>query len=273
MNIPLKPKDVIDNAQLREIFKCSPQGGMRRSHKTNTLVLISNHVGSIYADRWIDEVLHYTGMGQSGDQELDATQNKTLNESQTNGVEVHLFEVFVDKEYTYVGQVQLTESPYQETQPDKDGEGRRVWVFPLRLLSGAPTVLDEPSYRAEAERRAKKAARLSDNELKNMIAKTRRKTGTRKTHAIQYDRDPYIAEWAKRRSGGICQLCDQSAPFLNSKGEPYLESHHIIWLSKGGDDTIENTVALCPNCHRKMHVVNASEDREKLIAGNLGQTD
>ncbi|MFX8626972.1 HNH endonuclease, partial [Acinetobacter baumannii] len=25
-----------------------------------------------------------------------------------------------------------------------------------------------------------------------------------------------------------------------------------------------NTVALCPNCHKKMHVVNAEADREKL---------
>lgn len=268
MNIPIRPEDVIDNAQLCEIFKCAPQGGMRRSHETNTLVLISNHVGSIYADRWIDKVLHYTGMGQSGDQELNGTQNKTLNESQTNGVEVHLFEVFADKAYTYVGQVQLASSPYREMQPDKDEKERKVWVFPLRLLSGAPTVLDESRYRAEAERRAKKAAKLSDKELKKRISQTRRRTGTRKTQAIQYDRDPYIAEWAKRRSGGVCQLCDQPAPFLNSKGEPYLESHHIIWLSEGGEDTIENTTALCPNCHRKMHVVNSSEDREKLIARN-----
>ncbi|WP_296863638.1 HNH endonuclease [Thermosyntropha sp.] len=35
----------------------------------------------------------------------------------------------------------------------------------------------------------------------------------------------------------------------NLTGEP-----HIEWLSRGGTDTIDNTVALCPNCHRKMHV-------------------
>lgn len=52
---------------------------------------------------------------------------------------------------------------------------------------------------------------------------------------------------------------------INDKdGNPYLESHHIIWLSKGGDDSIENTVALCPNCHRKMHVI-ADEKDVKLL--------
>ncbi len=93
----LKPGTVLDNAGLCEYFGCSPQGGMRRSLKTNTLVIISNHVESIYEDRWIGDELHYTGMGQVGDQELKS-QNKTLAESHTNGVSVHLFEVFTDKE-------------------------------------------------------------------------------------------------------------------------------------------------------------------------------
>ncbi|MFP5111610.1 HNH endonuclease [Bacillaceae bacterium C204] len=43
-----------------------------------------------------------------------------------------------------------------------------------------------------------------------------------------------------------------------------METHHIVWLSKGGDDTIENTVAICPNCHRKMHALNLAEDVRKL---------
>jgi 5-methylcytosine-specific restriction protein A len=51
---------------------------------------------------------------------------------------------------------------------------------------------------------------------------------------------------------------------MNSKDKPFLEEHHIEWLSKGGEDTIDNAVALCPNCHRKMHILNLKEDKEKL---------
>lgn len=29
-------------------------------------------------------------------------------------------------------------------------------------------------------------------------------------------------------------------------------------------DTILNTVALCPNCHKRMHIVNSEVDRSKL---------
>ena len=71
---------------------------------------------------------------------------------------------------------------------------------------------------------------------------------------------------AKRRANGICQLCDEPAPFKDKNGEPFLESHHIVWLSNGGEDTIENSTALCPNCHRKMHSLNLRADIDKLNA-------
>jgi 5-methylcytosine-specific restriction enzyme A len=68
------------NAELQAIFKCSPQGGMRRSHETNTLVIVSNRIKSIYKDRHDEETstLYYTGMGTVGDQSLTFAQNKTL---------------------------------------------------------------------------------------------------------------------------------------------------------------------------------------------------
>lgn len=80
----------------------------------------------------------------------------------------------------------------------------------------------------------------------------------------QYYRNRYVALYAKRRANGICELCENKAPFLDKDDQPYLESHHIVWLSEGGSDTIDNTVALCPNCHRKMHIVNDENDVAKL---------
>ncbi|MCY3985932.1 MAG: HNH endonuclease [Candidatus Dadabacteria bacterium] len=84
-------------------------------------------------------------------------------------------------------------------------------------------------------------------------------------NGVVYVRSQYVAEWTKRRADGRCELCRKPAPFKNtSSNEPYLESHHIVWLSRGGLDCTSNTVALCPNCHRKMHVVNAEKDIKKL---------
>ena len=75
-----------------------------------------------------------------------------------------------------------------------------------------------------------------------------------------YYRDATIAAYVKKRANGYCQLCGSPAPFIDQYGEPYLENHHIIWLSKGGMDSVDNCVALCPNCHRKMHLVTDQED-------------
>lgn len=80
-----------------------------------------------------------------------------------------------------------------------------------------------------------------------------------------YTRNKYVSEYAKRRAGGKCQLCGRLAPFYDNEGRPYLEAHHIIRLADGGEDSENNVVALCPNCHRKMHSLNLEEDVNKLL--------
>lgn len=261
----LKPGAELSNQQLCEVFGCSPQGGMRRSLSSNTLVLISNHVSSVYHDRWIGNVLHYTGMGQSGDQRLDATQNKTLAESRSNGVGVHLFEVHVEGTYTYVGKMRLNKEPYQEQQLDADDKARNVWVFPLVVEIGEVPTIEQATLAQQVERVARQVRRLTDDEVRRRAERARTVPGQRSTVSKQFDRDPHVAEHAKRVAKGICDLCSSPAPFRNGDGQPYLETHHIEWLAKGGSDTIDNTVALCPNCHRKMHVLNLETDREKLF--------
>ena len=37
----------INNARRCEIFRCSPQGGMRKSNTTNTLVIVTDYTGGM----------------------------------------------------------------------------------------------------------------------------------------------------------------------------------------------------------------------------------
>lgn len=72
--------------------------------------------------------------------------------------------------------------------------------------------------------------------------------------SMAYDRNPDVVAEVLYRASGLCESCLQPAPFLRvSTGTPYLEVHHRIQLSKGGEDTLENAIALCPNCHRRHH--------------------
>lgn len=264
---PPSPGTNLNNEQLTASFLCSSQGGMRRSNRTNTLVIVSNHVASIYDDRWVDDVLHYTGMGQVGHQSLEFNQNRTLNESRTNGVAVHLFEVFTAKTYTYIGEVLLAYEPYQERQPDVEGQDRFVWVFPLRLKSGVLPAISDATLKQLNQLKEKKARKLSDAEVEALARRQGRATvGKRTAKVTQHQRSPWVAEHAKRRSKGRCDLCQDAAPFNKKDGTPYLETHHIEWLVHEGADTVENTVALCPNCHRKMHVLDDQADKKLLIA-------
>ena len=68
-----------------------------------------------------------------------------------------------------------------------------------------------------------------------------------------FKRDPEVIAWAKQRAGGVCELCEQEAPFRDRNDQPYLETHHIVPLAQEGPDTPDNTVAICPNCHRECH--------------------
>lgn len=68
----------------------------------------------------------------------------------------------------------------------------------------------------------------------------------------------------KERAAGVCQLCNKPAPFYSKNGEPYLECHHVIWIKKNGLDEVNNAVALCPNCHKKMHILDEKADVEYL---------
>ena len=270
MQVDIVSGEVVNHERIHSTFGCSTMGGMNYSTKTNTLVLVSNHVESIYEDKWIDDVLYYTGMGTKGDQTL-SSQNRRLAESDTNGVEVHLFEVFRKTEYTYRGVVKLADSPYQSEQTDSENNLRKVWIFPLKLINQAAPILEEHFMEAEQKRKntaKKEAQKLTYEELCQRAQKESKTPGTVEVKSKRYQRNLYLVELVKQNANGACQLCGNQAPF-KVKGVPYLEVHHIVPLAEGGSDSLDNTVALCPNCHRKMHALGLKEDEQKLK--NLAQ--
>lgn len=67
-------------------------------------------------------------------------------------------------------------------------------------------------------------------------------------------RDSYVVAEVLKNARGECGACLKRAPFNRRRdGRPYLEVHHKIPLADGGEDTVANAIALCPNCHREAH--------------------
>ena len=256
----LKIGENYSNQESCNEFGCSPQGGIRSVRDKNTeertdIILISNHVKSIYNDQWINSILHYTGEGQEGDQVIKRG-NKALLETlqgvnDTNPT-IHLFEVFKEKQHTYNGPVKVIDSD-ESQQLDKNGVFRKVLIFKLEPLQAVPYQQIKKTIKG-----------LNNSELKWLANKKDKKTSKTVVKTTAFTRYPWIVEYTKRRANGSCELCGEKAPFNDKNGDPFLEVHHIDWLSRGGNDSIDNAVALCPNCHRKMHILDLKSDVDKL---------
>jgi len=253
------------NREIREAFKCSLISGMNRSYSTNTLVLTAKHNKPLYDDQWNGNVFNYTGMGKSGDQSINYKQNKTLNESSTNGVRVYLFESYVDGEYIFSGEVKLSGIPFYVDEPGKDGIIRKALKFPLKRVYDEKIIYDLSDIKRNEEKKEKEVQKKSIDEIKEKAKQIENKTIiSKKVKTIYRERNQYISEFTKERAKGVCDLCNNEAPFKDKKGKAYLETHHVITLADNGPDAIYNTVAICPNCHRKMHILKSEEDIKKL---------
>lgn len=254
------------NSEIKEAFKCSLMAGMNRSLETNTLVLMAKHNKPIYDDQWEGDIFNYTGIGKNGDQRLDYKQNKTLYESSKTGVRLFLFESYLDGEYIFVGEVKLVNEPFFVDENGEDGNIRKVLKFPLKRIDLIFNIIYDIR---DIEKNEKNKIKLVIKETKNSIKEKAKKlenknTGTKEVKSIYRERNQFISEYTKDRANGKCDLCGEKAPFIDKNGRPYLESHHVVTLADGGPDAIYNTVAICPNCHRRIHVLKNKKDILKL---------
>ncbi len=102
--------------------------------------------------------------------------------------------------------------------------------------------------------KVRKSLKDSPSVRKKRLKLAARKPEKKLVAVYVYDRNPDVVAERLFKAKGVCECCDNSAPFLRkSDHTPYLEVHHKKPLSEGGEDTLENTIALCPNCHRKAH--------------------
>jgi 5-methylcytosine-specific restriction protein A len=104
----------------------------------------------------------------------------------------------------------------------------------------------------ESERRA--ARRRSPEQREKRLAIAPKCPKTMMVLITVFVRNPDVVEQTLALAKGRCGGCNKLAPFRTRKeGRPYLEVHHKRQLADGGEDSVENAIALCPNCHRKAH--------------------
>ncbi|MGQ0812380.1 MAG: HNH endonuclease [Nitrospiraceae bacterium] len=127
---------------------------------------------------------------------------------------------------------------------------RRSKSFTSGWGTVTPVLLDNAAF----ERQVRKSLKSSPEQRRKRLLSAPRKPRKMEVVTTVFVRNPDVVAEVLARAKGKCAQCGRPAPFTRaSDGSPYLEIHHRVRLVDGGDDTVSNALALCPNCHRQRH--------------------
>ena len=122
------------------------------------------------------------------------------------------------------------------------------------IVSEASSLVDQDEFFGELEKKVQDSRTGSPEERKRRLKTSQKIPRKKAVKSYEFTRNPDVIAEVLERADGSCEDCEEPAPFRRaSNNEPYLEVHHKTWLSRGGKDSVENAIALCPNCHRKIH--------------------
>lgn len=228
------------------------------------IFIISGSTGLLYgyADTW-DEggVFHYFGEGQTGHMRFEAG-NAAIRDHAVNEKELHLFEQVKGKDLRYVSEMVCSGFEWK-TAPDKTGASRQAIVFQLVPATAVPTLeleetpddsdLAELALAADEDPAEHSDSRLS---LKRTFARSRA-----------------LRRYVRARAGGACEGCEQPAPFSAKDGSGYLEAHHTRRRSDSGPGNRRTVIALCPNCHSRVHFGQDGDSYNEELKVKLRQIE
>jgi len=106
---------------------------------------------------------------------------------------------------------------------------------------------------------------ILDGEVEDEIIKAVKHASPEKREYLveTYVRDIGWVKEAKKILGLYCIYMKCKNTFLKENGDPYIETHHIIPLCKGGEDGLWNISVLCAHHHRMAHYADV-ETRIKM---------
>jgi 5-methylcytosine-specific restriction protein A len=246
--------------ELHDVVAGQRYSGISRPADRQTIFIFTGESGEEYGyeDEFRDDgTFMYSDEGAEGDMEI-ADGSEAIRSHRSNNESLHLFE---DTEYpwivSYVGQYQYVGHEWK-TLEDRDDDEREAIRFRLEPVGGTEIEIEDGTPGSLSEGELFEKAKRSSPASSSSVASTS-SSGTGR----QYSRSEVVKEFALRHADGVCQGCEEEAPFEDSTGDPFLEVHHLHRRSDGGTDDPENVIALCPNCHRRRHVGKDGDEFNK----------
>lgn len=240
---------IYTNDEICKGFKVGLMGGVRKSNSKRAIVVIASMHNEKFThyDYWENDTLYFYGKGRSmhlKDQGMPAVYQSLAN-AKNIGYTIYLFEYIDRNEYLYRGIAEVSEVREEKVSTDENGYSS-LFLFLLKLNGQqnfiAEEILEQEEKAAEAdikilpvEEVRKLAADDSKGYQRKVISTISRPSAVTKRYVLM-------------RAQGRCELCGKPAPF-EIDGEPYLQIDHIIPISKGGSNSIDNLAAVCPNCN------------------------
>jgi 5-methylcytosine-specific restriction protein A len=247
------PGEVYRRLNLHEKYGGQRQGGISTPADQSLVLLFTGEQGRKYGyeDGFREDgTFWYTGEGQVGDMEM-LRGNLAIRDHAVKGKALHLFEYVTKGQVRYVGEA-LYLGYHTEPAPDRNGNPRKAIVFELSLGSEVEGAASGLAYAPHPELSAlwrESMARLRERSF----TKIPKESPPKERRANVYERSEAVRVYVLRRADGHCEGCGEPAPFMRSDGRPYLEPHHIRRRADGGPDHPRWVIALCPNCHRRVH--------------------
>ena len=247
---------------IHAIYSGQQQGGICTPSNHPVIFIFTGDSGDEfgYKDDWTAAgIFEYTGEGQVGDMQI-TKGNKAIRDHVQNGKDLYLFKYIKSGHVQFIGNMVYTGHHFRDSK-DRNGDIRKAIVFEL-----APAEFAREEE-AKSEDTPINLSGKSLDELRNLAAQSSEgyRTVEEKKKVVRI-RSAAVKEYALKRADGICECCDNPAPFKKSNGDPYLEVHHIKRLSDGGPDKPEWVAAVCPNCHGEAHHGEHKVDvRNKLL--------
>jgi hypothetical protein len=122
------------------------------------------------------------------------------------------------------------------------------------LVELSKSDLTEEECRASFDHDLRRSKGMSSDELQRRLDAADKMPRSYEVRSRVFVRNTDVVVAVLIRANGICEECGSPAPFSRrSDNSPFLEVHHRRPLADGGEDSVQNAIALCPNCHRKAH--------------------
>jgi 5-methylcytosine-specific restriction protein A len=249
------------------------QGGISTPSKHPVVLLFTGEQGTLYGyeDGFRPNgTFWYTGEGQVGDMQM-VRGNAAICYHQRSVKALHLFEYVGRGTVQYVGQASYL-AHHDEVAPDRNNDPRRVIVFELAVdtpsigvpdLTPGDAAVGTPKLWHQPMQTLRDAA----------FAQESPSEGASERKAKTYFRSELIKVYVLRRAEGYCEGCGAPAPFPTRKGTPYLEPHHLRRRADNGPDHPLWVIALCPNCHARVHYGADGHDYNSKLAERVANIE